>query len=185
MKKEILEGETPSRRRGSKTGSRKAGQIDRKNSAKRAAGETILDDDVQIPDVDPEDEDIELTEEIDSDELSDILEDLEQEDTDDIASHLVKDEEDEESRNTRGLMKYSEHRPSRPKSSKIKREAKEDVSEDIEEKPRTRWFMTTCLYCGNIYRFRSDQIQPPTCGNPQCVARFEERMKKKAAVAVA
>ena len=183
MKKEILEGETPSRRRGSKTGSRKAGQIDRKNSAKRAAGQTTLDDDVEILDVHPEDEDIELTEEIDSDELSDILEDMEQEDTDDIASHLVKDEEDEESRNTRELMKYPEHRPSGPKSSKTKKETREDVSEGIEGKPRTRWFMTTCLYCGNIYRFRSDEIQPPTCGRSQCIARFEERMKRKAAVA--
>jgi hypothetical protein len=183
MKKEILEGETPSRRRGSKTGSRRAGQSDRKNSAKRTAGETILDDDVQIADVDLEDEDIELTEEIDSDELSDILEDMEQEGTDDIVSHLVKDEEDEESRNTRELMKYSEHRPSRPKSLKVRKETREDVSEGMEKKPRTRWFMTTCLYCGNIYRFRSDEIQPPTCGKPQCIARFEERMRKKAAVA--
>ena len=183
MKKEILEGGTPSRRRGSKTGSGRAGQSDMKNSAKSTAGETILDDAVQIPDVDLEDEDIELTEEIDSDELSDMLEDMEQEGTDDIASHLLKDEEDEESRNTRELMKYSERRPSRPKSSKVKKGTKEDVSEAIEEKPRTRWFMTTCLYCGNIYRFRSDEIQPPTCGKPQCIARFEERMKKKVAVA--
>lgn len=183
MKKEVLEGERPSRRRGSKTGSGRAKQSDRKNSPKRTAGETILDDDVQISDMDLEDEDMELTEEIDGDELSDILEDMEQEDTDDIASHLLKDEEDEESNNTRGLMKYSEHRPSRPKSSKAKKETREDVSEGIEEKPRTRWFMTTCLYCGNIYRFRSDEIQPPTCGKPQCVARFEERMKNRVAVA--
>jgi hypothetical protein len=183
MKKEVLEGGTPSLRRGSKTGSREAGQSGRENSAKRTANETILDDDIQIPDVDLEDEDIELTEEIDSDELSDILEDMDQEGTDDIASHLLKDEEDEESRNARELMKYSGNRPSRPKSSKVKKGTKEDVSEGIEEKPRTRWFMTTCLYCGNIYRFRSDQIQPPTCGKPQCTARFEERMRNKVAVA--
>ena len=183
MKKEILEGETPSRRRGSKTRSGRPGQSDRKNSAKRTAGETILDDDIQIADVDLEDEDMELTEEIDSDELSDMLEDMEQEGTDDIASRLAKDEEDEGSRSTRELMKYSEHRPSRPRGTKVKKETKEDLSEPIEEKPRTRWFMTTCLYCGNIYRFRSDEIQPPTCGKTQCIARFEERMKKKAAVA--
>lgn len=185
MNKEVLEGGSPSRRKGSKTGSRKAGKSDRKDSAKMTAGGTVSDDDTQVSDVDPADEDIDidLTEEIDSDELSDLLEDMEQENTNDIVSHLANDEEDEESKNARGLMRYSEYRSSTPKSSKFKKQTKEDVSEGIEEKPRTRWFMTTCLYCGDIYRFRSDQIQPPTCGKPQCIARFEERMKRKAAVA--
>jgi|GEM_PF-1885582 len=183
MKKEVLEGGSPSRRRGSKTGSRKAGKSDRKDSANRTAGETVLDDDTQVSDVALEDEDIDITEEIDSDELSDLLEDIEQEDTNDIVSHLSDDGEDEESKNTRELMKYSEYRPSTPKSSRVKKQTKEGVSERIEEKPRTRWLMTTCLYCGDIYRFRSDQIQPPTCGKPQCTARFEERMRNKVAVA--
>ncbi len=185
MKKGVLESGSPSRRRGSETGLRKAGKSDRKNSAKMTAVETVSDDDTQVSDVDLEDEDIDmdLTEEIDSDELSDLLEDMDQEDTNDIVSHLADDEEDEESRNARELMKYSGHRSSIPKGSKIRKQTKEDVSEGIEEKPRTRWFMTTCLYCGDIYRFRSDQIQPPTCGKPQCIARFEERTKRKVAVA--
>jgi len=185
MKKEVLEGGSPSRRRGSKTGSAKAGKNDRKNSAKMTAGETLLDDDTQISDVTLEDEDIDmdLTEEIDSDELSDLLEDMEQEDTNDIVSHLSDDGEDEESKNARELMKYSEYRSSTPKSSKVKKQTKEGVSEGTEGKARTRWFMTTCLYCGDIYRFRSDQIQPPTCGKPQCIARLEERMRNKVAVA--
>jgi hypothetical protein len=50
-----------------------------------------------------------------------------------------------------------------------------------EQRPRSRWFLTTCCYCGETFRFRSDEPQPPTCGEPQCIARFEERTRREAA----
>jgi hypothetical protein len=54
-----------------------------------------------------------------------------------------------------------------------------ETMEEIEEKPKNRWLITTCRYCGSIYRFRSDEPQPPTCGKPQCIMKFGESSRIK------
>jgi hypothetical protein len=43
---------------------------------------------------------------------------------------------------------------------------------------KSRWLITTCRYCRNMFRFRSDQPKPATCGKPECVRKFEEKAGK-------
>lgn len=86
-------------------------------------------------------------------------------------ARFFRDQED-----TTGRAEHSEPRPL--DESKTDDEIVAD-DEAVEEKPKSRWLITTCRYCGNMYRFRSDQIQPPTCERPKCVQRYEENSKKK------
>jgi hypothetical protein len=53
-------------------------------------------------------------------------------------------------------------------------EEEREMMDEIEQRPKARWFITTCRYCGQMYRFRSDQPQPPTCGKQQCIMRSEQ-----------
>ena len=127
--------------------------------------------------------------EIDSEELSDLLEVIEQEEESiDEVIDLIKDEDEPE--DIKKLLKYSDDDSTvkvvTPEIPDIDSETEEDeaveVVEEFEHKPKSRWLITTCRYCGDMYRFRSDQTQPPTCGRPKCISRFEEINKKKAAL---
>jgi hypothetical protein len=116
-----------------------------------------------------------------NDELSEMLNDMDLDDTvDDVVDDLSEDEDDEDedededegSVSVAEIIRYSE-------VTSMERDMTEVM--EREERPRSRWLMTTCRYCGDMYRFRSDQPQPPTCGKPQCIAKFEERSKKEVA----
>jgi len=156
----------------------------------------ILPDNEGSPESEP-DIDLELTEEpeaietegeIDGEELSDLLDVIEQEEESiDEVIDLMKDEDDPET--VQKLLKYSDDSKKATTTSVVLDtdeddtvEEPVDVDEEIEQKPKSRWLITTCRYCGNMYRFRSDQTQPPTCGRPKCVSRYEETSKKKAAL---
>ena len=111
------------------------------------------------------------------DKLSEMLKGMELEDTVDYVVDDPSEDEDDEnededegSESVEEMLIYSE-------VTAMERYMTE-VTE--EQRPRSRWFITTCRYCGEIYRFRSEEPQPPTCGKPQCIMKLEESSKKKA-----
>jgi hypothetical protein len=112
-----------------------------------------------------DDESSEMLDEMD---LDDVVDDF----VDDLSEDEDDEDEDEESESVKGVLRYSE-------VMSMERNMSEAMEE--EQSPRSRWLMTTCRYCGDIYRFRSDQPQPPTCGRAQCIAKFEERSRKEVA----
>jgi rubrerythrin len=116
-----------------------------------------------------------LTEVIDSDELLEMFDVMGVDDTAEVVAKFprVEDSDDEDSERSQELLRSPTIRRPKPRP-KSRARSVERVTEETEGAPRSRWFMTTCRYCGNIYRFRSDQLQPPTCGRPQCISKFEE-----------
>jgi hypothetical protein len=95
-----------------------------------------------------------------------------------LDSISYRSEEGEDSEDVRALT-------TNPK--RIVRKAKKLVStsttasigKDMEggTQPMRTWLLSACRSCGRMIRFRSDEPQPPTCGRPQCIERFEERSK--------
>ena len=160
-----------------------------RNSVEKKVDSMELDD-MNIPDLELEVQDLgtELIDEIEDDELSEITDSIDQDYMVNVVSDLLE-KDNEESSGVQELTSYPEHKPERAVTSGNRRGAKKDMAEntsyenwETDQKPRVRWLMTTCLYCGDMYRFRSDQPQSPTCGNPRCIEKFEERMKRKLAI---
>ncbi|MFC1718112.1 hypothetical protein ACFL6S_30935 [Candidatus Poribacteria bacterium] len=113
---------------------------------------------------------------LDSSEVNELV-DLMESDTalDDI---LYRSDEDEDSEDVRALN-------ANPKRivRKVKRLVSTSMRANIdryteeETRPLRKWLLSACRSCGTMIRFRSDEPQPPTCGKPQCIERFEERSK--------
>lgn len=127
-----------------------------------------------------EGEESEMVEELDTDELVEALEFIfiGQDNSAEAASH--SSEEDEESESVLEPFKDPVRVSRRAKKSR-NAPVKINTTEEMEERPRSRWLITTCRCCGNMFRFRSDQSQPPTCGKPECIRKFEERNREKSA----
>jgi len=120
-----------------------------------------------------------LTDEIDEDEILEVLEYAEPGNPDDVVNY--RPEEDEESEEVRELLRdpiriVPRVKKARPRPTRVHLSETEE-EEEVEIKPRSRWLITTCRYCGNIYRFRSNEQKPPTCGKPQCIEKLEAILK--------
>jgi hypothetical protein len=118
----------------------------------------------------------EFLEELDSHGVSEALEFMELDNPIEIVGY--RPEEDEESEDVQRPFRDPAHIVGRVTKSRV-RSREREINGETEQKPRSCWFITTCVYCGNIFRFRSDQPQPPTCGRPECIMRFEQRVREK------
>ena len=49
-----------------------------------------------------------------------------------------------------------------------------ETMEEVAQRPKNRWLITTCRYCGQMYRFRSEEPQPLTYGKAQCIMKLAE-----------
>ena len=118
---------------------------------------------------------IDLTEVIDSDELLEMFDVMGMDDTAEVVAKLPREEDSDDEDPDGSLETLGSPVIKKPTSrSRSRTRSVERVTEETEGELKSRWFITTCRYCGNIYRFRSDQPQPPTCGKPQCISKFEE-----------
>jgi len=124
-------------------------------------------------------EDIELLDDI---EISELIELMEVDDSVDTISQRLEEDDDSES----VQRSYVNPRHMVPKAKKPRYISKRTfTSEETKEETtivKSRWLISSCRSCGDIIRFRADQPQPPTCGKPQCIERFEERNKNKVAL---
>jgi len=134
---------------------------------------------VAVSKVELEEEEVgtELT--IDSNELGEVLNFM---DLDDPVDVIADSPEDEESRNVQEMLRYSRESVRGIMNLGVTPMEGDmiEVMEERGQRPKNRWLITTCRYCGEIYRFRSEEPQPPTCGKPQCIMKLEESSKKKA-----
>ena len=181
VEKEKIEMASVLQQQATDRGARNLGRRKGGTAAKRIITNAALND-AQTAKAELEEEESDAQFTIDSDELSEVLEVMDLDDAVDVASDSP-DDEDEESRSIQELLRYSEGIAKRAivSEGKAMEEDMDEVTEEEEEerhRSRSHWLMTTCRYCGDIYRFRSDQVQPPTCGRPQCITKFEERSKK-------
>ena len=118
-------------------------------------------------------EDIEV---IDSSELNELMEMMEPDSS--LEDIRYPSEEDEDSEDVMALT-------ATPK--RIARKTKKPVSKSVragidryteeETRPMRVWLLSACRSCGSMIRFLSDEPQPPTCGKPQCIKKFEEKSK--------
>lgn len=125
----------------------------------------IIDTEPEEPEILGEEEII--PEEIDTSELSEILNKIDEEDdTLEDVIELIKEDEPSDIAPTTEIADLDE-------------DSIVEILEEVEQRPKSRWLITTCRYCGDMYRFRSDQAQPPTCGKQRCLVKFEELSRKK------
>jgi hypothetical protein len=118
-------------------------------------------------------------EEINEDEILEVLEYGEPGNPDDIVNYRPEDD-DEESEGVRELLRDPIRiAPSRkkPRFSSMRIPSRNTEEDNIDQRPKSRWLITTCRYCGNMYRFRSSEQRPPTCGKPQCLAKLKTILK--------
>jgi hypothetical protein len=117
-------------------------------------------------------------EEIDEDEILEVLEYSEPGNPNDIVNY--RPEDDDESEGVRELLRDPIRiAPSgkKPRLRAMKIPLRETADDDADQRPKSRWLITTCRYCGSMYRFRSSEQRPPTCGKPQCLTKLETIMK--------
>ncbi len=171
-------------------GSASISQQENTNARGRKKQEANIDDtanDSQSDDESPKEEleddesASEITAELDSDELSEVLDFMKPDNPADIVSY--RPDEDEETDGIQEPFRYPRQVSGRKKKSTQK--AIEDRGsgsrEETEQKLKSRWFITTCRYCGNMFRFPSDQPQPSTCGRPDCILKEESRKRETVA----
>ena len=123
-----------------------------------------------------EEEAIEGIEIIDSSDFDDLMEMMEPDSS--LDNIRYRSDEDEDSDDVRALNANPKRIVRKVKKSVPKSvRARTDRYTEEETRPMRIWLLSACRSCGSMIRFRSDEPQPPTCGKPQCIERFEERSK--------
>jgi rubrerythrin len=141
----------------------------------------VIDQEKEVTQEELDDDLSELLEAIEKDEIDEDIENNLLSEEDENIDDLKDDEESDEYENTRKIKTLLKQ--PRKKASHYKTSASRslnvgyDDSTDETPKLKSRWLLTTCRYCGTMYRFRTDEPQPPNCGKPQCVERFKEASK--------
>jgi len=115
---------------------------------------------------------------LDASEVKELVEFMEAGDS--IDTIPQRSEEDDDSESVRRLYVNPRHIVPKGKNQRYTSK-RTSVSEGTEEgtRPTSRWRLSACRSCGSMIRFRSDELQPPTCGKPQCIEKFEERSKNR------
>ena len=117
---------------------------------------------------------------LDTTEIDELIEFMEVDDSANIIPQRLEEDDDTES--VRRLYMNPKHivpKAKGPKSTSTRAVVRKEREE--ETRPKSRWLITACRFCGDMIRFRSDEPKPPTCGKPQCIERLEERNKNKMA----
>jgi hypothetical protein len=146
------------------------------------ATDNAKSDNTRSPEAEMEDDDseVDVILDLDSEGASDVFDFMEPADPMDLVSR--RSEEDDESEPNQEPF-ISPTRIARklkvPKAKSSASEYRLPEERETEVSAKSRWLLTTCRYCFRMYRFRSDEPEPLTCGAPQCLEKFRERQNSK------